>query len=124
MRIQGNTLFGVFRREFILVGDLIATLGRIKPAVEQIAGAHGVINFSIIFGAADTARALDRLCAFVIEIQRNLDRISFPDCIQFHDCIILLCQVVDCLAGGVLAIGRTVPPTGEGIAVASKTVCR
>ena len=34
MGIQGNTLFGVFRREFILVGDLIAALGRIKPAVK------------------------------------------------------------------------------------------
>ena len=34
MRIQGNTLFGVFRREFILVGDLIAAFGRIKPALK------------------------------------------------------------------------------------------
>ena len=126
MRIQGNILFGVFRREFILVGDLFAALGCIEPAVEQIAGADGIINFSIIFVAANSAGACFRFFAFVIEVQRYVDLFALPCRIEIVSRTILIRQVFDRFAilnGAVRRTGRSAPAV-EIITIAGKGILR
>ena len=98
MRIQGNILFGVFRREFILVGDLIAAFGCIEPAVENIPGAHRGFQFrilrssiwfnNIVIIVAYGTSANNILCVTVIQICNNIDWQSPPRCFQRNNCTV------------------------------------
>ena len=133
MRIQGNTLSGVFRREFILVGNLISALCRIEPTVENITGAYRVFQLirtgftmNIVIVASHGADA-GRVCAsIIVKIYCNRDLFTVPCRIEIVCRTIGSSFVADGRSILNRARSRTFPlaPTSKIIAIAGKGVDR
>ncbi|CDB27309.1 unknown [Oscillibacter sp. CAG:241] len=102
--VHMEAVFGVLRCELIGQGDLAAALCRIVPAVEDIAGALGVLHGAelypavgvqdIVIVAAHHAGAGDVLRAVIVQVQGHLHRQAAPHGVQGDGLVLPVGQVL------------------------------
>ena len=132
--VHMEAVFGVLRCELIGQGDLAAALCRIVPAVEDIAGALGVLHGAelypavcvqdIVIVAAHHAGAGDVLRAVIVQVQGHLHRQAAPHGVQGDGLVLPVGQVLHRLPVGITGRGggvvlapaqEAVSRVGEGV---------
>ena len=113
--VHMEAVFGVLRCELIGQGDLAAALRRIVPAVEDIAGALGILHGAelypavgvqdIVIVAAHHAGAGDVLRAVIVQVQGHLHRQAAPHGVQGDGLVLPVGQVLHRLPVGITGRG-------------------